>query len=156
MKRMHLHVGVDDLDQSIRFYSALFAAAPTVRQADYAKWMLDDPRLNFAISKGHATRGIEHVGIQVENAAELAEVRQRLEAAEGPKLEEAAASCCYAQSEKTWISDPQGVVWETFLTSGSITDYGSSAALATIAASATAAEGTCCTPKLAPATTGCC
>ena len=151
MKRMHVHVGVDDLAQSIRFYSALFAAEPTVQQPDYAKWMLDDPRLNFAISLGHATRGIEHIGIQVENAAELAEVRARLQAAEGPVLEEAATTCCYAKSEKAWIADPQGVVWETFLTSGSATDYGTSPALPGVATGATAAENTCCAPALTAA-----
>jgi catechol 2,3-dioxygenase-like lactoylglutathione lyase family enzyme len=150
MKRMHVHVGVDDLAQSVRFYSALFAAEPTVLEGDYAKWMLEDPRLNFAISRGHATRGIEHIGIQVEDAAELAEVRARLAKAEGPVLEEEAAVCCYAKSEKTWISDPQGVVWETFLTSGSVTDYGISPELERIAASDTAAVNACCAPALAP------
>ncbi len=153
MKRLHVHVGVDDLPTSIGFYSTLFAAPPTVVQHDYAKWMLDDPRVNFAISTGHAGRGVEHLGIQVETAAELADVATRLAAADGPVLDEGATTCCYAQSTKAWISDPQGVVWETFLTSGTAVDYGSSPALARLAAQA--AAGACCAP--APASgTGCC
>ena len=153
MKRMHVHVGVDDLAASVRFYSTLFAAEPTVIEGDYAKWMLEDPRLNFAISKGHATRGIEHIGIQVEDVGELAEVRARLAQAEGPVLEEEAATCCYAKSEKSWISDPQGVVWETFLTNGAATDYGVSPDLQAV--STGAAEGSCCAPALAPKTVYC-
>ncbi len=157
MKRLHLHVGVDDLAASVKFYSTLFAAEPTFIADDYAKWMLEDPRVNFAISRGHATRGIEHVGIQVENAEELAEVRARLNRAEAPILDEATTTCCYAQSSKAWISDPQGVMWETFLTTGAATDYGDNPAFASIAASPGAAEGTCCTPAMpAPAATKCC
>ncbi|MFZ4109839.1 MAG: ArsI/CadI family heavy metal resistance metalloenzyme [Polymorphobacter sp.] len=155
MKRMHVHVGVDDLTQSLRFYTTLFGAEPSMVAADYAKWMLDDPRLNFAISVGHATRGIEHLGIQVESEAELAEVGERLADADGPVLTEAAASCCYATASKAWIADPQGVVWETFLTTGSTTDYGSSPALSRLAGSS-AADGACCAPLLTPAKTGCC
>jgi catechol 2,3-dioxygenase-like lactoylglutathione lyase family enzyme len=157
MKRMHVHVGVEDLAQSLRFYSTLFGAEPSVVQADYAKWMLDDPRLNFAISVGHATRGIEHLGIQVETEAELAEVGARLASADGPVLEEAATTCCYATSSKAWIADPQGVVWETFLTTGSAADYGSSPALSRLAGDS-AADGACCAPALAPvvAKSGCC
>ncbi len=162
MKRLHIHVGVDDLDTSVRFYSALFAAEPTVVQADYAKWMLEDPRVNFAISAGHAGRGIEHLGIQVEDAGELAEMTARLALADGPVLDEGATTCCYAQSTKAWISDPQGVVWETFLTSGTATDYGNSPALARLATGTTAADGACCAPALTlqpatgPAPAGCC
>ena len=150
MKRLHVHVGVEDLGQSIRFYSTLFGAAPTVTEADYAKWMLEDPRVNFAISAGrHAGSGIEHLGIQVEDAGELAEVYARLKAAEGPVLEEGATTCCYARSEKAWIADPQGVVWETFLTHGQATDYGTSPDIAALGAkSASAAEGQCCAPKI--------
>jgi len=125
MKRLHVHVSVEDLDRSIRFYSTLFAAEPTVTKSDYAKWMLDDPRVNFAISSGqHATKGIEHLGIQVESADELAEVYDRLKAADRPVLDEGATTCCYAKSEKSWIADPQGVVWETFHTTGESVDYG--------------------------------
>jgi catechol 2,3-dioxygenase-like lactoylglutathione lyase family enzyme len=155
MKRMHVHVGVDNLAQSLRFYTTLFGAEPSVVEADYAKWMLDDPRLNFAISAGHATRGIEHLGIQVESETELAEVGARLARADGPVLAEAATTCCYATSSKAWIADPQGVVWETFLTTGSSADYGSSPALSRLAGES-AAEGACCAPALAPAKTGCC
>ena len=111
MKRLHVHVGVDDLDQSIRFYSTLFGADPTVTKPDYAKWMLEDPRVNFAISSGNADKGIEHLGIQVESPDELQEVYGRLNSADRPILEEGATTCCYARSEKSWIADPQGVVW---------------------------------------------
>ena len=120
MKRLHVHVGVKDLDQSIRFYSTLFGADPTVTKDDYAKWMLDDPRVNFAISSNHhAAKGIEHLGIQAENNDELAEVYGRLKAADRPVLEEGASTCCYAKSEKSWISDPDGIVWEAFLPTAS-------------------------------------
>lgn len=129
MKRLHVHVAVDDLDRSVDFYSALFAAAPTVTKPDYAKWMLDDPRVNFAISARGAAAGVEHLGIQVEDAAELAEVYARLDRAEAPVVEEGATTCCYAKSEKSWITDPQGVVWETFLTQGEATTYGTSATI---------------------------
>ena len=143
MKRMHVHVGVDDLAASTRFYSALFGTAPTVTKPDYAKWMLEDPRLNFAISAGHASRGIEHLGIQVEDQDELKEVYGRLEAADRPVIDEGATTCCYARSTKAWISDPQGVMWETFLTAGEATIYGSEAPLT----GASAAAGNCCVPS---------
>lgn len=134
MKRMHVHVGVNDLAQSVRFYSTLFGGEPAVLKDDYAKWMLDDPRVNFAISSGqHARKGIEHLGIQVESAGELEEVYGRLKAADRPVLEEGATTCCYAQSEKSWIADPDGVVWEAFLTNGEATVYGDSPALETLA-----------------------
>ena len=155
MKRMHVHVGVNDLAQSIRFYTQLFSAEPSVVEPDYARWMIEDPRLNFAISVGHAARGIEHLGIQVEDEAELAEVGARLARADGPVLEEAAATCCYATSSKAWIADPQGVVWETFLTKGSASDYGSSSALARLGSAGTAKD-TCCEPGIAPAKSGGC
>jgi catechol 2,3-dioxygenase-like lactoylglutathione lyase family enzyme len=148
MKRMHVHVGVDDLAASVRFYSTLFGVAPSVERGDYAKWMLDDPKVNFAISAGHATRGIEHLGIQVEDAGELAEVRARLRAAERPVLEEGAATCCYAKSEKSWIADPQGVVWEAFLTVGDSTDYGHGPSMAAVAKGGSAAGPACCAPAM--------
>ena len=145
MKRMHVHVGVADLDQSIRFYTTLFAAEPTVVKDDYAKWMLDDPRVNFAISAGqHAAKGIEHLCIQAENTDELGEVYGRLKAADRPVLEEGATTCCYAKSEKSWIADPDGVVWEAFFTNGEATVYGDSPALAAL--SDNAAKGACCVP----------
>jgi catechol 2,3-dioxygenase-like lactoylglutathione lyase family enzyme len=124
MKRLHVHVSVKDLDTSIRFYSQLFAAAPTVRKPDYAKWVLEDPRVNFAISHRDGKPGVQHLGIQVEDRAELEEVYGRLERAEGQVIEEGETTCCYAQSEKSWIGDPQGIQWETFLTTGESTVYG--------------------------------
>jgi catechol-2,3-dioxygenase len=124
MKRLHVHVSVQDLAKSIEFYSTLFAAEPTVTKADYAKWMLDDPRVNFAISQRGGETGIRHLGIQVEDRAELADVYSRLQRAEAPILEEGATTCCYARSEKSWIADPQGIQWETFLTTGESTTYG--------------------------------
>ncbi len=157
MKRLHVHVGVDNLDASISFYSTLFSAQPSVVKSDYAKWMLDDPRVNFAISRGnHAEKGVEHLGIQVEDADELAEVYSRLKAADRPVLEEGATTCCYAKSEKSWIADPDGVVWETFLTNGEATVYGDSPALTALSESA--AEGQCCAPAMpaAPASVACC
>lgn len=145
MKRLHVHVGVNDLDRSIGFYSTLFGAEPTVVKGDYAKWMLDDPRVNFAISSGnHASRGIEHLGIQAENEAELSEVYGRLKAADRPVLEEGATTCCYARSEKSWVSDPDGVIWEAFHTTGEATVYGDSPALGTISDSLS--EEKCCLP----------
>ena len=124
MKRLHVHVSVEDLAESIQFYSTLFAAEPTVTKDDYAKWMLEDPRVNFAISKRGNETGIRHLGIQVEDRAELADVYSRLQRAEAPILEEGATRCCYAKSEKSWIADPQGIQWETFLTTGESTTYG--------------------------------
>ena len=124
MKRFHVHVSVSDLATSVRFYALLFGAEPSVRKSDYAKWLLEDPRVNFAISQRGATPGVQHVGIQVENRAELAEVYERLQRAERPVFEEGPTTCCYAHSEKSWIEDPQGVQWETFLTNGESTVYG--------------------------------
>lgn len=146
MKRLHVHVAVHDLEQSIGFYSTLFAVEPTVVKPDYAKWMLDDPRVNFAISQRGAATGIEHLGIQVETPDELQEVYARLETAEGPVLAEGATTCCYHQSEKSWISDPQGVSWEAFLTTGESTVYGSSRPL-----ERADADAVCCAPKAEPA-----
>jgi len=150
MKRLHVHVGVGDLEQSVRFYSTLFAAQPSVRKNDYAKWMLEDPRVNFAIStranaEETSAGGVRHLGIQVESAEELDEVYARLKAADAPVLEEGATTCCYAQSEKSWIADPQGVVWETFHTTGEATEYGGDPALESLAAAKReAASGGCC------------
>ena len=159
MKRMHVHVGVKDLDASVRFYSILFGADPSFIKHDYAKWMLDDPAVNFAISAGHhAAKGVEHLGIQVESGEELVEVYGRLKAADRPVLEEGATTCCYAKSEKSWIADPDGVVWETFLTNGEAAIYGDSPTLT--AASLNASAETCCAPELQSAQpdrrTACC
>ncbi len=148
MKRLHVHVGVNDLDHSIRFYSTLFAAEPTVVKDDYAKWMLDDPRVNFAISAGrHEQPGIEHLGIQAEDRDELREVFGRLKAADRPLLEEGRTTCCYAKSEKSWVADPDGIVWEAFFTDGEATTYGDSPALGTLSDSL--ANDKCCLPKAA-------
>ena len=127
MKRLHVHVSVSDLDESVRFYSTLFAAQPTIRKGDYAKWMLEDPRVNFAISKRERATGIRHLGIQVEDAGELAELYQRIGHTQRPVINEGLAACCYAKSEKNWVEDPQGVQWETFLTTGESAEYGSDA-----------------------------
>jgi catechol 2,3-dioxygenase-like lactoylglutathione lyase family enzyme len=143
MKRFHVHVGVERLDASIAFYSGLFGQPPSVTKPDYAKWMLDDPRINFAISEREGTgRGIAHLGLQVEDQAELAQVYARLKVADRPVLEEGQTACCYAESEKSWIADPDGVVWEAFLTTGESTVYGGDPALGELAA----ASNACCVP----------
>src|SRR3954469_12449642 len=125
MKRFHVHVTVEDLSQSVRFYSTLFAIEPTVLKSNYAKWMLEDPRVNFAISTGAGhSAGISHLGIQAEDEGELGEIYDRLAEAEHPIVEEKATTCCYARSDKQWIADPQGVAWETFYTYGESTVCG--------------------------------
>jgi predicted enzyme related to lactoylglutathione lyase len=124
MKRMHVHVAVEDLRRSIGFYSVLFAARPSIVKPDYAKWMLDDPRVNFAISARGRQAGLDHLGIQVEDQSELKEVYARLHRAGGNVIEQGQTNCCYAKSEKSWIDDPAGIAWETFLTTGESTDYG--------------------------------
>lgn len=124
MKRLHVHVAVESLSDSIKFYSSLFNIQPTVEKEDYAKWMLDDPRVNFAISARGREPGLDHLGIQVEGKDELDEITERLKTAGSNVLDEGATTCCYAQSEKSWITDPQGIAWETFLTIGESTTYG--------------------------------
>ncbi|WP_421932657.1 ArsI/CadI family heavy metal resistance metalloenzyme [Phenylobacterium sp.] len=124
MKRLHIHVGVADLDQSIGFYSTLFNTAPSVVESDYAKWMLEDPRVNFAISARQRAPGIDHLGIQVDSRAELDELSGRLKAAGETTLDQETATCCYAKSDKAWVNDPAGVRWETFFTFGGATSYG--------------------------------
>jgi catechol 2,3-dioxygenase-like lactoylglutathione lyase family enzyme len=141
MKRVHVHVAVDDLQASIHFYTTLFAAEPTVLKHDYAKWMLDDPRLNFAISARAGASGIRHLGLQVDTRDELQEIYQRLQRTDRPVTAQGATTCCYARSEKAWISDPQGVSWETFLTSGASDTYGSDPDQ-----SANPTGGGCCRP----------
>ncbi len=151
MKRLHVHVSVEDLDASVRFYSQLFAAVPTVRKADYAKWMLEDPRVNFAISQRDGTPGVQHLGIQVEDREELAEVYERLGRAEAPVIEEGETTCCYARSEKSWIDDPQGVHWETFLTTGESTVYGTDEIRPKAEKQA---EAACCVPSCCSSSPG--
>ena len=151
MKRLHVNISVTDLDASIGFYNSLFDAEPTVLKTDYAKWMLDDPRVNFAISTRGERKGIEHLGIQVENDDELNEVYSRLQVAGTPVIEEGETTCCYANSEKSWIFDPEGIAWETFLTRGESPVYGSDV-IQPIDGS-----GACCTPQQKEsADSGCC
>jgi catechol 2,3-dioxygenase-like lactoylglutathione lyase family enzyme len=138
MKRLHVNVAVEDLEASIGFYSSLFGLKPTVCKDDYAKWMLDDPRINFAITSRGTRKGIDHLGIQVDNREELAEIYSRLEAAEAPLIDQGSVTCCYAQSEKKWSYDPEGIAWETFLTTGESTAYG------TDGHSAEGRAGACC------------
>jgi len=140
MKRLHLHVSVPELARSIRFYETLFGAPATVVRDDYAKWMLDDPRVNFAIST-HRAPGLDHVGIQVDSAAELGELAGRLKVAGAETFDEADTTCCYARSDKSWVSDPAGLRWETFHTFGEATTYGESQALAALDA---AGKAGCC------------
>ena len=156
MKRLHVHVAVENLPQSIGFYSALFDAEPAVVKTDYAKWMLDDPRVNFAISTRGREPGLDHLGIQVENAEELTEVYARLRQAGGNVIEQGQATCCYAKSEKAWIDDPAGISWETFLTSGESTTYGDGTG-ERVPRVAHEKQGACCAPQAPPVaeTTSC-
>src|SRR6266513_5993738 len=124
MRRLHVHVAVEDISNAIGFYSALFAAEPSVVKPDYAKWMLDDPRVKFAISARGRTAGLDHLGIQVEDKDELNDVYARLHKADGNVVEQGQTTCCYAKSEKSWIDDPSGISWETFLTTGESINYG--------------------------------
>ena len=124
MKRMHVHVAVTDLEASMRYYTTLFGTGPTVRKEDYAKWMLEDPRVNFAISARGRAPGVDHLGIQVEEPAALAEITARLHSAEQGLRQETDAHCCYARSDKTWSTDPSGIRWESFHSHGEITSYG--------------------------------
>lgn len=140
MKRLHVHISVKDLSASIQFYRELFNSEPVVTKDDYAKWTLEDPRVNFAISQRNKATGVDHLGIQVEDRAELTEVYERFKRAEGPVIEEGKTVCCYAQSEKSWIEDPQGVEWETFLTTGESTVYGTDVITSR-------AAKPCCVPK---------
>ena len=144
MSRFHVHLNVLDLDASIRFYSQLFGSGPTVSKPDYAKWMLEDPRVNFAISTVGRTPGIDHLGIQVDSDDQLADIGTRLQAAGGTVVPEAAAVCCYAQSEKLWTEDPQGTRWETFHTTGEATAYYAIGAPC-------ATDGASCSPDLSVA-----
>jgi catechol 2,3-dioxygenase-like lactoylglutathione lyase family enzyme len=167
MKRFHVHVGVEDLERSIRFYSGLFGAEPTVRKPDYAKWMIEDPRLNFAISRRGAI-GVNHLGLQVDSAAELAGIRTQFAAADSGVQDEPGASCCYAKSDKHWVTDPQGIAWEGYHSMGEIRYFGGETEAATASAECCGKEqaagadrdsrqapgccaprdvvGTCCTP----------
>jgi catechol 2,3-dioxygenase-like lactoylglutathione lyase family enzyme len=139
MKRFHVHVHVEDLDRNIAFYSALFGAEPARREADYAKWMIEDPRLNFAISTRGNRPGIDHLGLQVDEAAELDALKDRARAADMAVLDEGETSCCYARSDKYWLTDPQGLAWEQFHTLGQIPLFNE--------APEAAADSACCAPR---------
>jgi len=140
MKRFHVHLGVADLDKSIRFYSGLFGAPPTVRKDDYAKWMIEDPRVNFAISTRGGEVGVNHLGLQADSANELAGIRERFAVADEASLQdEPGANCCYAKSDKHWLTDPQGIAWEAYHTLGGVRYFNSDSADAN-------ADSACCTP----------
>ena len=141
MKRFHVHVAVDDLDANIRFYSSVFGTAPTVSKADYAKWMIEDPRISFAISKRGATAGLDHLGFQVDSDEELSALREQVAAAQIAALDQPDATCCYARSDKYWITDPQGIAWETYRTLGEAEIYGADTRNDATERSA------CCSPK---------
>ena len=140
MKRFHVHVCVADLEKSVRFYSTVFGTAPAVRKNDYAKWMLDDPCLNFAISKRGRAVGVNHLGIQVDSDEELGALRQAVASADVQVMDQKNATCCYAKSDKYWVLDPQGVAWETFHTLGEAPVYGADSA-------SSAKERACCAPE---------
>ena len=150
MKRFHVHVSVDDLAKNIRFYSSIFGVAPAVEKSDYAKWMLDDPRINFAISSRGGKPGVNHLGLQVDTPDELAALRAQVARADIAADDEPAAECCYALSDKYWIEDPQGVAWETFHTLGDIPVFGNDATPHAQPAAA------CCAPKSSDAAKKCC
>ena len=148
MKRLHVHVAVHDLQQSIRFYSALFAAEPAVKKDDYAKWMLDDPRVNFAISTRGGKAGLDHLGIQAENGAELEDLGYRLAQADVAITAQKGASCCYAKSDKYWTLDPQGIAWESFHTLDSVPMYGQETRPRAVELK-NAGQAACCGPAMA-------
>ena len=145
MKRFHVHLHVDDIARSVAFYSKLFAAEPARVEADYAKWMLEDPRVNFAISTRGAAPGIDHLGLQTDDADELAELKARAEAAGMALLDEGNTTCCYARSEKHWVTDPQGIAWEHFHTLDGIPVFSERPAPA-----ASETKSACCAPKAPP------
>ena len=155
MNRLHVHLHVKDLAQSVRFYSTLFGKEPAKRETDYAKWMLEDPRVNFAISTG-GEAGLSHLGIQVEDDAALAAATERAKNAAGSVLEEKAANCCYAVSDKAWATDPQGVRWETFRTTGDLTVYGVGAEEARVQNAAATSSGCCPAPAPKERAEACC
>lgn len=139
MKRFHVHVAVDDLEANIRFYSTVFGVQPTVQKPDYAKWMLEDPRINFAISERGAKVGVDHLGFQVDSDEELSALREQVAEAQILALDQPDATCCYARSDKYWITDPQGIAWETYRTLGEAQIYG--------ADTKADEKGACCAPR---------
>jgi catechol 2,3-dioxygenase-like lactoylglutathione lyase family enzyme len=151
MKRFHVHLHVDDLARNLGFYSKLFGAEPTRVEADYAKWMLQDPPLNFAISTRGSQPGIDHLGIQTDDPAELDQMKTQAASADAALLDEGATSCCYARSDKHWVTDPQGIAWEQFHTLGNIPVFNEAPQAATPSAKACCPPSVAVTPK-----TGCC
>ncbi len=151
MKRFHVHVSVSNLDECIRFYSTLFGAEPVRVEPDYAKWMIEDPRINFAISKRHSKVGVDHLGFQVDEADELAAMKAQLLKADAGLVEQTAAACCYANSDKYWVTDPAGIAWESFHTLGSIPIYANdtdiSKSMSCCEPVAPAKDAACCVPK---------
>jgi len=158
MKRLHVHVSVADLPASIRFYTTIFGADPSVTKEDYAKWMLEDPKVNFAISTRRQPVGINHLGFQVETDEELHATRAQLQSADAQMIEEREKPCCYASSDKYWVTDPTGIAWETFHTLGSIPVYGEDSAVFNHGASSTPAAPVagCCVPEKPQAKASCC
>lgn len=160
MNRLHVHVNVADLERSVRYYTTLFGSDPTVRKPDYAKWMLDDPRVNFAISMQGRTPGVDHLGIQTETRDALDAVASRLAAADVETLAQEGTTCCYAKSDKAWSEDPSGIKWESFYTFGESTQYGESAPRGDSACCAPragkAAAASCCAPDAKGSAAGCC
>lgn len=170
MKRMHINVGVENLDQSIKFYSALFGEQPVKVKSDYAKWMVEDPRINFAITTRSGKTGVDHLGLQVEEDSELEELRERLKQADLSVFDEGETVCCYARSDKTWVQDPSGIAWEAYKTMEDVQLFSGAEKAAITSATATASAGAeeesaCCTPESkgqpaccepSPKTAGCC
>ena len=168
MKRFHVHVSVGNLDDSVRFYSTLFASPPAVQKPDYAKWMLEDPRINFAISTLRQPVGVNHLGIQVDGDDELHGMHATLQKADAKLVEEKNQACCYARSDKYWVTDPTGIAWETFHTLGSVPVYGEdtpvfnhgSSTVPVVSACCETVkprtDGPCCIPKAATDSTSAC
>jgi len=146
MKRFHVHAHVEDLQRSIAFYTKMFGAEPTRVESDYAKWMLEDPRVNFAISQRGGAAGVNHLGFQVDDAGELDEIHGRLQRADAGVVEEKGVSCCYATSDKYWVTDPAGLAWETFRSLGTVPFYGGSAGNEEKSAACGGATVVCCAP----------
>ncbi|MCX4188016.1 ArsI/CadI family heavy metal resistance metalloenzyme [Methylophaga sp. OBS4] len=146
MKRMHIHVGVEDIAQSVKFYTALFGAEPAKTMPDYAKWMLDDPRINFAISTRAGKKGVDHLGFQVDSDVELDEIRERINAADIKVIDEGETVCCYAESDKSWVLDPAGIAWEAYQTMGEAQMFSAKEA---------SQDSACCVPLVVD-NTACC
>ncbi|MDF0653104.1 MAG: ArsI/CadI family heavy metal resistance metalloenzyme [Nitrospira sp.] len=156
MKRLHVHIGVENIEQAIPFYSALFGAQPVKTKPDYAKWLLDDPRVNFAVSTRPSKKGVDHLGIQVDDTSELEELRGRITNAALPAFDEGETVCCYAKSDKTWVHDPAGLPWETYRTMEDAQVFGENPVMSESACCTPETKGTpnCCEPS--EKTAGCC